>query len=137
MKTLILTSVLALTTLSVFSQRQYDFDIPARAKSNEGVYEWYIEQLDNTCDSLVNELFRSIGVSTDSIQWEYPTDLTEVFYEKGMDYYSRKFYFVNDRDKKIECVQNNVSKNKLPHSLFHLTYFHKDGVTTLILVEYY
>ena len=115
----------------------YDFDKPYRAKSNEGVYEWYIEQLDDTCDSLVNELFSSIGVNTDSIQWMYPTDLTEVLYEKGMDYYSRKFYFVNDRDKKIECVQNNVSENKLPNSLFKLTYFYKDGVTTLILVEYY
>jgi hypothetical protein len=137
MKTLILTSLLTLTTLSVFSQRQYDFDVPLRAKSNEGVYEWYIDHLDDTCDSLVNELFSSIGVNTDSIQWMYPTDLIYVCHKNGWDYYSRKVYFVNDRDKQIECMQKNISKNKLPHSLFDLEYFYKDGVTTLVLVEYY
>ena len=137
MKKLFLTSVLTLTTLSVFSQRKYDFDKPYRAKSNEGVYDWYIEQLDDTCDSLVNELFSSIGVHRDSIQWMYPTDLTEVLYEKGMDYYSRRVYFVNDRDKKIECVQKNISDNKLPNSLYKLSYYFKNDITTLVLFEYY
>ena len=137
MKKLFLTSVLALTTLSVFSQRKYDFDVPLRAKSNEGVYDWFIEHLDDNCDSLVNELFSLIGVSTDSIQWMYPTDLIYVCHKNGWDYYSRKVYFVNDRDKQIECMQKNISENKLPHSLFDLDYFYKDGVTTLILVEYY
>ncbi|MFM7682391.1 MAG: hypothetical protein ACKO7P_06560, partial [Bacteroidota bacterium] len=67
-------------------QRKYDFDVPLQAKSNEGVYDWYIEQLDDTFDSLVNELFSSIGVSTDSIQWMYPTDLFDVCHENGWDY---------------------------------------------------
>jgi len=137
MKNLILTSVLALTTLSVFSQRQYDFDIPARAKSNEGVYEWFIEKLDGVSDSLVNQMFQSIGVSTDSIQWSYPTDLVYVCHEKGWDYYSRRVYSVNNRDKIIKCYDKNISENKLPHSLFHLGYVYRDGVTTLVLVEYY
>jgi hypothetical protein len=137
MKKLFLTSVLALSTLSAFSQKKYDFDVPLQAKSNEGVYDWFIEHLDDTCDSLVNELFSSIGVNTDSIQWMYPTDLIYVCHKKGWDYYSRKVYFVNDRDKQIECMQKNISENKLPHSLFNLSYFHKDGVTTLVLVEYY
>ena len=65
MKKLILTSVLALTTLSVFSQRKYDFDVPLRAKSNEGVYEWFIEHLDETSDSLVNELHLITNEITD------------------------------------------------------------------------
>lgn len=125
------------TVVNIYGQKKYDFDIPFRAKSNEGVYEWYIEQLDDTCDSLVNELFRSIGVSTDSIQWIYPTNLYDVFHEKGWDYYSQKIHFVNDRDKKIEYIVKNVSENKLPHSLFKLSYFTKDGVTKLVLVEYF
>jgi len=120
-----------------YSQGKYDFDIPARAKSNECVYEWFIEQLDDVSDSLVNQIFQSIGVSTDSIQWMYPTDLFDICHEKGWDYYSRKVYFVNDRDKQIECMQKNISENKLPHSLFNLSYFYKDGITTLVLVEYY
>jgi hypothetical protein len=133
----LLSICLLFTVDNLYGQRKYDFDKPYRAQSNEGVYDWYIEQLDDTCDSLVNELFSSIGVHRDSIQWMYPTDLTEVLYEKGMDYYSRRVYFVNDRDKKIECVQKNVSDNKLPHSQFKLSYYFKNGITTLVLFEYY
>ena len=137
MKKLILTSVLTLTTLSIFSQRKYDFDIPGTAKSNEGVYEWFIEQLDDTSDSLLNEMFNTIGVNTDSIKWEYPTDLFFVCHKNGWDYYSRRVYVVNDKDKIINCFDKNISVNKLPHSLFDLDYVFRDGVTTLILVEYY
>ncbi len=79
MKVLIFINFL-LVVFVTYGQRKYDFDVPLQAKSNEGVYEWYIEHLDDTCDSLVNELFSSIVVSTDSIQWEYPTDLIEVLF---------------------------------------------------------
>jgi len=120
-----------------YSQGKYDFDIPARAKSNECVYEWFIEQLDDVSDSLVYQMFQSIGVSTDSIQWSYPTDLFHVCHEKGWDYYSRRVYSANNKDKIIKCYYKNISENKLPHSLFHLGYVYKDGVTTLVLVEYY
>lgn len=125
------------TAYNFYGQRKYDFDVPLQAKSNEGVYEWFIEHLDDTCDSLVNELFSSIGVSTDSIQWEYPTDLVYVCHKKGWDYYSIRVYSVNNKDKIIKCYDKNISENKLPHSLFDLNYFYKDGVTTLVLVEYY
>jgi hypothetical protein len=137
MKKLILTSVLALTTLSVFSQRKYDFDVPLRAKSNEGVYEWFIEHLDETSGSLVNQIFKSIGVNTDNIQWMFPTDLLHVCHKNGWDFYSENQYIVNTKDKNIKTIKVNESENKLNHSLFHLSYIHKDGITTLYLTEYY
>ncbi|MBM3430406.1 MAG: hypothetical protein FJX99_05425 [Bacteroidetes bacterium] len=133
-----LLSIFILFTLyNFYGQKKYDFDVPLRAKSNEGVYEWFIEHLDDTCDSLVNELFSSIGGNTDSIQWEYPTDLSNVCHEKAWDYYSIRVYSVNNKDKLIKCYDKNISENKLPHSLFDLNYLCKDGVTTLVLVEYY
>ena len=122
---------------SSYGQRKYDFDVPLQAKSNEGVYEWFIEHLDDTCDSLVNQMFQSIGVSTDSIQWMYPTDLFDKCHKNGWDYYSENQYIVNTKDKKIKTINVNESENKLPHSLFHLSYIHKDGITTLYLTEYY
>ena len=127
----------SLVLFSSYGQRKYDFDVPLRARSNEGVYEWFIEHLDESSDSLVNQMFQSIGVNTDSIQWSYPTDLVYVCHEKGWDYYSRRVYSVNNRDKIIKCYDKNISENKLPHSLFHLGYVYRDGVTTLVLVEYY
>ena len=122
---------------SSYGQGKYDFVVPLRAKSNEGVYDWFIEHLDETSDSLVNQMFQSIGLNTDSIQWEYPTDLFFVCHKNGWDYYSRRVYVVNDKDKIINCFDKNISVNKLPHSLFDLDYVFRDGVTTLILVEYY
>ena len=62
MKVLIFINFL-LVLFVTYGQRKYDFDVPLRAKSNEGVYEWYIEQLDDTCDSLVNR-FVTNGYST-------------------------------------------------------------------------
>jgi len=133
-----LLSIFILFTLyNFYGQKKYDFDVPLRAKSNEGVYEWFIEHLDDTCDSLVNELFSSIGVHTDSIQWMYPTDLLRVCHKNGWDYYSENQYIVNTKDKKIKTINVNESKNKLPNSLFHLSYTHRDGITTLYLTEYY
>ena len=126
MKVLIFINFL-LVLFVTYGQRKYDFDVPLRAKSNEGVYEWYIEQLDDT----------SIGVSTDSIQWMYPTDLLDVCHKNSWDYYSENQYIVNTKDKKIKTIKVNESENKLPHSLFHLSYIHRDGITTLYLTEYY
>ena len=82
-------------------------------------------------------MFNTIGVNTDSIKWEYPTDLFFVCHKNGWGYYSRRVYVVNDKDKIINCFDKNISVNKLPHSLFNLSYFYQDGVTTLVLVEYY
>ncbi len=127
----------SLVLFSSYGQRKYDFDVPLRARSNEGVYEWFIEHLDESSDSLVNQMFQSIGVNTDSIQWMYPTDLFYVCHKNGWDYYSENQYIVNTKDKNIKTIKVNESENKLPHSLFHLSYIHKDGVTTLYLTEYY
>ena len=122
---------------SSYGQGKYDFDVPLRAKSNEGVYDWFIEHLDETSDSLVNQIFQSIGVNTDSIQWMYPTDLLRICHRNGWDYYSENQYIVNTKDKNIKTIKVNESENKLNHSLFHLSYIHKDGITTLYLTEYY
>lgn len=125
------------STLLSFSQKSYDFDIPLRAKSNEGIYDLFIEKLNPTCDSLVNEMFNQIGVNTDSIQWMYPTDLFYVCHEKGWDYYSRRMYFADEANKTISCYQKNTSENQLPNSLFNLSYFYNNGITSLVLIEYY
>ena len=137
MKKSFLILLLTSYSLTTFSQRKYDFDVPLRAKSNEGVYDWFIEHLDETSDSLVNQIFQSIGVNTDSIQWMYPTDLLRVCHKNGWDYYSENQYIVNTKDKNIKTIKVNESENKLNHSLFHLSYIHKDGITTLYLTEYY
>jgi len=137
MKKLILTSVLALTTLSVFSQRKYDFENPWKAKSNEHVLEWFLDNLDPTSDSLLLTLFDDLDVNTDSLQWIYPSDVFYTLHNNGWDYYSRNVYFVDNKDKKVIAHQKNISENKLANSLFNLSYFYQDGVTTLVLVEYY
>lgn len=136
MKKLLVSLFLLVSTFS-FSQKTYDFDIPWRAKSNEGVLDWFIEKLDSTSDSLVCEIFKSIGVDTSNIQWIYPTNEFYTLHKNGWDYYSRKAYIVNNKDKNVRIIQKNISENKLPNSLFNLDYYYEDGVTTLILVEYY
>ena len=82
-------------------------------------------------------MFQSIGLNTDSIQWMYPTDLLRVCHKNGWDYYSENQFIVNTKDKNIKTIKVNESENKLNHSLFHLSYIHKDGITTLYLTEYY
>lgn len=90
MRTVTLSAIFIVSNLISFAQSKFEFDKPWRAKSNEGIYEWYIEHLNDTCDSLLNELFSTAGITTDSIQWKYPDNLFDVFYENGSDYYSRK-----------------------------------------------
>ena len=133
----LLSMYFSLVLFSSYGQGKYDFDVPLRAKSNEGVYDWFIEHLDETSDSLVNQMFQSIGLNTDSIQWMYPTDLLRVCHKNGWDYYSENQFIVNTKDKNIKTIKVNESENKLNHSLFHLSYIHKDGITTLYLTEYY
>jgi len=137
MKKLILTLLVTTISLTTFSQKQYDFENPWKAKSNEHVMDWFLENLDSTSDSLLFELFTNIGVNTDSVQWIYPTDVFYTLHENGWNYYSRNVYFVNNKDKKIISYQKNNSENKLPNRLFNLSYYYKDDVTTLVLVEYY
>jgi hypothetical protein len=120
-----------------FAQKDYGFDKPWRAKSNDNVFDWFIDKLDNTSDSLLCEMFKSVNVNTDSIQWIYPTDIIYELDEKGFDYYSRKVYTANTKDKEIKSIQKNLSNNKLPNKVYNLSYYYKEGVTTLVLIEYY
>lgn len=122
---------------SSYGQRKYDFENPWKAKSNEHVLEWFLDNLDPTSDSLLLTLFDDLDVNTDSLQWIYPSDVFYTLHNNGWDYYSRKVYFVDNKDKKVIAHQKNISENKLANSLFNLSYFYKDGVTTLVLIEYY
>lgn len=118
-------------------KNKYDFDIPWRAKSNNGIFDWFIEKLDSDSDSLLNEMFRSMNISTDSISWIYPTNLVYDLMANGSDYYSRRVFSANNKDKILKVSHMNRSENKLGCSLFELDYFFKDGVTTLVLIEYF
>ncbi len=123
--------------MNSYSQTVDNFDNPWKAKSNEGILEWHLENLDSISTSLLLNLFDSIGIDKANIQWINPTDVFYTLHEKGWDYYSRKVYFVDTKDKKIITHQKNSSENKLPNSLFNLSYYCKKGETTLVLVEYY
>lgn len=137
MKNLFLLSLLSLLSFSVLSQKKYSFDTPWKAKSNDSIMEWFTDRLDNTSDSLLFSIFNSVGVNTDSVEWIYPSQVFYTLHKNGWDFYSRRIYIVNDKDKNIVTTQKNVSENKLPNSLFNLNYYYKDGVTTLVLIEYY
>jgi hypothetical protein len=73
-------------------QKDYGFDKPMRAKSNEGVYDWFIEKLDSKCDTVLINLFKTIGINTDSIEWVYPTTIIEEITTKGNKCYSINRY---------------------------------------------
>ena len=137
MKKSILILLVTTYSLTIFSQKEYDFENPWKAKSNERVLEWFLDNLDPTSDTLLLNLFDDLGVNTDSIQWIYPSDVFYTLHNNGWDYYSRKVYFVDNKDKKAITNQKNISENKLANSLFNLSYFYQDGVTKLVLVEYY
>ena len=137
MKNLFLLSLLSLLSFSVLSQKKYSFDTPWKAKSNDSIMEWFTDRLDNTSDSLLFSIFNSVGVNTNSVEWIYPSQVFYTLHKNGWDFYSRRIYIVNDKDKNIVTTQKNVSENKLPNSLFNLNYYYKDGVTTLVLIEYY
>lgn len=100
MKIKFFTLFLLISTIS-YDQKDYGFDIPWRPKSNEGVYDWFIEQLDSTCDTVVLNLFNKVGVSTDSIQWIYPTRILNDITENGDGYYSVNRYYTDNQSGEI------------------------------------
>jgi len=137
MRHIILFSILSLFCFSGLSQKKYSFETPWKATSNDSIMEWFTDRLDNTSDSLLYEIFNGLGVDTDCVEWIYPTDVFYTLHKNGWDYYSRRVYTVNNKDKTIVTTQKNVSDNKLPISLFMLSYLYKDGITSLVLIEYY
>ena len=50
MRTLFLISVLSFLSLTSFSQKQYDFENHWKAKSNEHIMDWFLDNLDSTSD---------------------------------------------------------------------------------------
>jgi hypothetical protein len=137
MKNLFLLSLLSFLSFSVLSQKEYSFETPWKATSNDSIMGWFTDRLDNTSDSLLFNIFDKIGVNTDSVEWVYTSKEFNTLHKKGFDYYSTRVYVVNNKEKEIITTQKNVSENKLPNSLFMLSYLYKDGVTSLVLIEYY
>jgi hypothetical protein len=136
MKTNILFIAGFFISITGFSQSKYDFDIPDRAKNDEGIFEWYIDALDNTSDSLLYKMFEMANTPIDSIHWDYHTSLVDSLTAYGQDYYSKKCYFANTKEKKIVSTFT-PGKSKLDHNLFALFYMHREDATYLILVEYF
>jgi hypothetical protein len=134
MKTNILFIAGIFISINGFSQSKYDFDIPARAKSDEGIFEWFIDALDSTSDSLLYKMFEMANTHIDSIHWDYHTSLVDSLTVYGQDYYSTNCYFANTRDKTITTTFT-PGKSELDHNLFTLVYTYRDGITYLILVE--
>ena len=137
MRRILVVSLLFIWSAGVFAQRKYSFEIPWKAQSNDSIMEWFTDRLDSTSDSLLCNIFNNIGVNTDSVEWIYPSPEFYTLHKNGWDYYSKRVYVVNNKDKKIVTTQKNVSQNRLPSSLFNLDYYYKDCVTTLVLIEYY
>lgn len=136
MKNLIVSVLFVLVSVFGFSQNKYDFDKPIRSKSDEGVFEWFIDALDSTSDSLLIKMFEMSGTPTDSIHWEHLTSMVDSLTLYGQDYYSRNSFVANNRDKQINTY-HFPGKSKLDGKLYLFTYMYRDGVTYLTLVEYY
>ena len=130
-------SLLFILSAGVFARRKYSFETPWKAQSNDSIIDWFTDRLDRTSDSLLCNIFNNIGVNTDSVKWIYPSPEFYTLHKNGWDYYSKRVYVVNNKDKQIVTNQKNVSENKLPNSLFSLSYLYRDGVTNLVLIAYY
>jgi hypothetical protein len=138
MKIKFFTLFLIISTIS-YGQKDYGFDIPWRAKSNEGVYDWFIEKLDSKCDTVVLNLFNKVGVSTDSIQWIYPTRILNDITENGDGYYSVNRYYADNQSGEIKMIHVFDGKNKLPNKFYSLFYTSTNsaGKISFVLSEYY
>ncbi len=136
MKTLITSVLFTIVSVFGFSQSKYDFDIPDRAKSDEGIFEWFVDALDSTSDSLLYKMFELANTPINSIHWVYPTSLVDSLTVHGQDFYSKNCYFANTSDKNI-VTTFTPGISKLDHSLFVLLYMYRDGTTYLVLVEYF
>lgn len=137
MRRILVFSLLLIWSVGVFAQRKYSFETPWKAESNDSIMDWFTDRLDSTSDSLLFNIFNNIGVNTDSVEWIYPSPEFYTLHKNGWDYYSTRVYVVNNKEKKIVTTQKNVSENKLTNSLFSLSYLYRDGVTSLVLIEYY
>ena len=137
MRRVLVLSLVFIWSSGVFAQRKYSFETPWKAQSNDSIMEWFTDRLDSTSDSLLFNIFNNIGVNADSVEWIYTSPEFYTLHKNGWDYYSKRVYVVNNKEKKIVTTQKNVSENKLPNSLFNLSYLFRDGVTSLVLTEYY
>ena len=90
------------------------------------------------CIIIKNKLSQAEVIDNKSNQFSKISTYYEKDNDKIIKYDNTIFGFlIDNKDKIINCFDKNISVNKLPHSLFDLDYVYRDGVTTLILVEYY
>jgi hypothetical protein len=138
MKINFFTLFLIISTIT-FGQKDYGFDKPWRAKSNEGVYDWFIDKLDSKCDTVVINLFKNIGVNTDSIEWIYPTTIFNEITTKGNDCYSINRYYADNQSEVVKMVHIQDGKSKLPNKYYALFYTSPspEGKINFVLSEYY
>ncbi len=136
MKNLIL-SLFVLVSVFGFSQNKYNFDNPWRAKSNEGISDWYLDALDSTSDTLLLKLFEYAGTNLSEAMWLYPTDYLDTIFQNGFEYYSQNIYFVDNKNKSVTCIEKKYNENTLPIKLYQLFYTKSEGVKYLVLTEYF
>ena len=136
MKNLIVSLLFVLVSVFGFSQNKYDFDIPARSKNDVGVFNWFIDALDSTSDSLLIKMFEMSNTNIDSIDWTYSTTLVDSLTMYGQNFYNKTVYFADTKNNLI-TTRSFEGQTKLPKNQFTLMYYYRDGVTYLTLVEYY
>jgi len=119
-----------------FSQNKYHFDIPARAKTNDGITDWYLEKFDDTRDSLLLEMFRLSNTALDSVIWMDHTDLVDLLTEFDQDFYSCKIYYTEKDNIRIQ-TKTFPGRNKLGGKLFSLFISCEEGSSLMVLTEYY
>ena len=138
MKTLIFTLFISFS-FGFFSQKDYGFDIPWRATSNEHILDWFLDQLDSDCDSALVNMFKAIGTDTNNIHWVYTSNIPQTLTDKGQDFYSLKIYSTDNKTGKISETQKYVSNNKLENKTYLLFCRSPkpDGTIKLVLMEDY
>ena len=139
MKSFIPLCIYCLFSFSSISQKDYGFDIPWRAKSDECILEWFLDKLENDGDSAVYRLFECAGTDLDSIHWIYPTKLLSEISKQGKEYCSMKQYYTTNKSNEVSELKGENGINKLSHKTYNLFYTStkEDGLIEFVLFEYY
>ncbi len=139
MKKIDLILFLTLFSFTTFSQKEYGFDIPWRATSNEHITEWFLDKMDEKCDSAFFRLFQCANALPDSVDWIYPTDILQYLSKNGADYYSTNYYSTNSNTTEVIFKEGFRSQHKLDERTYKLFYSSPDeqGTVFFVLSEYY
>jgi hypothetical protein len=138
MKNLLLLCLYFLSS-NLFAQKEYGFDIPWRATSNERILEWFYDQLDSESDSALSNMLVCAGADVNKTHWVYTSNIPNVLSENGQDFYSKNIYSTDSKSKEVQITHKYVSQNELEHKtyLLFIRSPKDDGSVPLALVEYY